>query len=79
MRTFIFIIILSTLCAGCANQASIMKIHDGVVFKAEKDTKMTYKMFPDGTIECTYDSRNPSLVEDIIKMWAIKEVNRYER
>lgn len=77
MKIKILLIILSLVgCvtfSGCATKTAVIKKTDkGIEFDMNKTGKLTYK---DGDVEATMDTRTPSVLEDLIKLWGIRMLN----
>jgi len=68
MRYYAVLLVIFLL--GCShNVGRVKKVDDGVVFDMRKPGKMIYT---DGIIEAEIDTREPSVLEDIIKIYTLK-------
>lgn len=65
--------IIFLLLSSCFyRKAVVIKTEDGVVFKMSRTGKIQYK---DKDMTAELDTRKPSVLEDIIKLWGIRMVN----
>lgn len=72
MKYLIPVILIA--CSGCiGSTARVIKTDDGVVMTVGATGKVTYK---DKDIEASYDTKNRSVVEDVISVMTLKEVNK---
>lgn len=66
------VLILFICLSGCFTKKTIVtKTDDGVEFKTRQVGKVTYK---DKDIEVELDTRQPSVLEDLIKIWGIRMI-----
>ena len=72
MRLF-FIIGLVFLSGCMGSTAKVIKTPDGIIMTVGATGKVAYK---DKEIEASYDTKNRSVVEDVISVMTLKEVNK---
>ncbi len=73
---FLFIVVLGLLmilAMGCSQKTgTVIKTAEGIEFNMRKTGKLTYK---DAEVTAEIDTRQPSVLEDLIKIWGIRMLN----
>jgi len=69
----LMILMIGILTMGCSiKTATVRKTEDGIDFKMRRSGLLKYK---DKDIEAEMDTRNPGLIDDIIKLYTIKTIS----
>jgi len=76
MRVIAFLSILLLLgCTTLYNRKAVIKLYDNKVEFWSKSEEFEAKV-KKGDVEASYSSKKPSLLDDVIKVWAVKQIER---